>query len=146
MGELNLETEEISGGCLCGQVRYRIHGPRRNIIDCHCENCRRTHGHYAAYTSVRQTDITFMTQDSLTWYHDVSPDTYRGFCNRCGASLLWDSGNGKISVSAGSLDAGHGLKTIAHIYMAEAGEYYEIADNLPQYSHASMGELESEPK
>ncbi len=148
MGDIDLKLKAITGGCLCGQVRYKIQGPRRDIIDCHCENCRRTHGHYSAYTSVQQADITFLAQESLTWYHDVSPDTYRGFCNQCGASLLWDSSSdiGKISVSAGSLDAGHGLKTIAHIYMAEAGEYYEVVDKLPKYSHSSMGELESQPK
>ncbi|MCP3686829.1 MAG: GFA family protein [Gammaproteobacteria bacterium] len=148
MGDLNLKPKAVTGGCLCGRVRYRIHGQMRDIIDCHCENCRKTHGHYSAYTAVLRADIIFLAQQSLNWYHDVSPNTYRGFCNQCGASLLWDSGgdNGKISVSAGSLDAGHGLQTIAHIYMAEAGEYYEVVDNLPQYSHSSMGELESKLK
>jgi len=142
----NQPLSNISGGCLCGGVRYQISGPRRDIIDCHCENCRRTHGNFAAYTSVRQGDIRFLAQESLTWYHDTSPDAWRGFCHVCGGSLFWDGRNNteKIAVSAGSLDPGHGLKTIGHVYVSEAGEYYQINDDLPQYPFSNHGELESE--
>ncbi len=39
----------------------------------------------------------------------------------------------KIFIAAGTLDRGHGLKTSGHIYVLEAGEYYEIKDELPQF-------------
>ncbi len=135
----------LSGGCLCGGVRYQIHGPGRHIIDCHCENCRRTHGHVAAYTAVNKDDLTLLAQQPLKWYHDISPDTYRGFCSDCGASLFWKSRKSKhrISISAGSLDAGHGLKTIGHVYVAEAGEYYQISDDLPQFKYSNQDKLEA---
>ena len=134
----------LDGGCLCGQVRYQITGARRNIINCHCQNCRRTHGHFSAYTSVDKQDLLLTRQQGLKWYHDQSPDTYRGFCGECGASLFGDAkdGNNKMAVSAGTLDAVHGLKTIGHIYMSEAGDYYEISDGLPQFERSNAGELE----
>ena len=140
------EPEIMSGGCLCGGVRYRVTGACREIINCHCENCRRTHGHFAAYTSVRQSDLEFIHQHTLQWYHDESPDTYRGFCNGCGASLFWDArdGRGKISIAAGSLDDSHGLKTIGHIYVSEAGKYYAIDDTLPRFETGSAGALETD--
>lgn len=139
------ELTELSGGCLCGQVRYRITGARRNIINCHCENCRRTHGHVSAYTSVDKKNLQLISQQSLVWYHDQSPDTYRGFCRECGASLFWDARdeNNKMAVSAGTLDTGHGLKTIGHVFVSEAGDYYEISDGLPQFAHSNAGELET---
>jgi hypothetical protein len=139
------EIVELGGGCLCGQVRYQITGPRRNIINCHCENCRRTHGHVSAYTSVDKNDLQLLSQQSLKWYHDQSPDTYRGFCGECGASLFWDAkdGNNKMAISAGTLDSGHGLKTIGHVFVHEAGEYYAINDGLPQFELSNAGELES---
>lgn len=144
------DEKKLNGGCLCGQVRYRINGHCRHIINCHCENCRRTHGHVAAYTSVDKSDLVLLSQQSLTWYHDKLPNTYRGFCGNCGASLFWEavnssrlvSGN-KISVAAGSLDSGHGLKTIGHIYVSEAGEYYQIEDELPQFEASSNGKLDA---
>jgi len=136
----------MSGGCLCGGVRYQLTGECRDIINCHCENCRRTHGHIAAYTSLRQSELKLTCQRTLQWYHDESPDTYRGFCNRCGASLFWDArdGRGKISVAAGSLDDSRELKTIGHVFMSEAGKYYEIDDALPRFDAGSAGTLESD--
>lgn len=141
----NNELPVLSGGCLCGQVRYQISGPRRNIINCHCENCRRTHGHVSAYTSVDKKDLLLTSQQSLKWYHDQSPDTYRGFCSECGSSLFWDAkhDNNKMAISGGTLDAGHGLKTIGHVYVGEAGDYYEISDGLPQFEGSNGGQLES---
>ena len=136
---------ELTGGCLCGGVRYRINGPRRDIINCHCSNCRRTHGHFAAYTSVRRSDLQLLREQTLQWYHDVSPDTRRGFCNRCGASLFWQArdGRGKMAVAAGSLDDSAGLKTIGHVFVSEAGHYYEIDDQLPRFEFGNDGLLEN---
>lgn len=136
----------LTGGCLCAGVRYRIDGPRRDIILCHCENCRRSHGHLAAYTAVLQTDLELIERETLDWYHDSSPDTYRGFCKRCGSSLFWDArdGQGRISVSAGSLDDSSGLKIIGHVYVSEAGRYYAIEDDLPQFETGSAGALDGD--
>jgi hypothetical protein len=142
----NNDAVGFSGGCLCGGVRYRIDGVCRDIICCHCENCRRTHGHFAAYTAVRQSALTLLSQDTLRWYHDASPDTWRGFCERCGASLFWDArdGAGRISVAAGSLDDSGGLKILGHIFMAEAANYYQIDDGLPRFAGGSGGALDGE--
>jgi hypothetical protein len=140
------KSERMSGGCLCGGVRYQIAGECREIINCHCENCRRTHGHIAAYTSLPRSELVLVSQHTLQWYHDESPDTLRGFCNRCGASLFWDAhdGRGKISVAAGSLDDSLELKTIGHVFVSEAGKYYEIDDALPRFETGNAGALESD--
>jgi len=140
------KPELMSGGCLCGGVRYQITGECRDIINCHCENCRRTHGHIAAYTSVPRSELLLTSQHTLQWYHDESPDTFRGFCNRCGSSLFWDArdGHGKISVAAGSLDDSLKLKTIGHVFVSEAGKYYEIDDALPCFETGNGGALESD--
>ena len=138
------KTGSFTGGCLCGGVRYRIDGDCRNIICCHCENCRRTHGHVAAYTALDQSALTLVSEHTLQWFHDASPDTYRGFCNRCGASLFWDARDGRkrISVAAGSLDDSGSLQTIGHVFVGEAGRYYEISDSLPRYDKSNAGQLE----
>ncbi len=136
----------LTGGCLCGGVRYRISGPRRDVIVCHCENCRRTHGHQAAYTSVAQADLELIERQTLDWYHDRSPDTYRGFCKRCGSSLFWDArdGRGRMAVAAGTLDDSLELKTIGHVFVSEAGHYYRIEDGLPQFEAGNAGALEGD--
>ncbi len=136
----------FTGGCLCGGVRYRIEGVCRDIINCHCENCRRTHGHIAAYTSVDRAALELLEAQTLRWYHDHSPDTYRGFCSRCGASLFWDArdGRGKMAVAAGSLDDSGDLKTIGHVFVGEAAKYYAIDDGLPCFEQGNAGALETD--
>ncbi len=142
----NGRPDILSGGCLCGGVRYRLTGKCRDIINCHCKNCRRTHGHIAAYTSAQKSDLVLSCQQTLQWYHDESPNTYRGFCNRCGASLFWDARDdrNKMAIAAGSLDDSGELKTIGHVYLSEAGKYYEIDDGLPGFETGSAGALESD--
>jgi hypothetical protein len=137
-------TASVPGGCLCGKLRYKITGPQRHIIVCHCENCRRSHGHVAAYTCVEKKDIEIQqTDECLRWYHDKSADTFRGFCADCGSSLFWDANDGgdKLSVSAGSLDDSADLTTIGHIYAGEKGGYYEISSGLPVFVKGSDGAL-----
>ena len=140
------KSQIMTGGCLCGGVRYEIDGDCRDIIYCHCENCRRTHGHVAAYTALPQSRLTLVTADTLQWFHDSSPDTYRGFCNHCGASLFWDARDGskRMSVSAGTLDDSGELKSAGHVFTSEAPGYYNIEDDLPRFEYSNAGALESE--
>ena len=50
------------GGCLCRAVRYEVHGPLRDIIACHCMQCRRTSGHFVAATATRPENLV-ITED-----------------------------------------------------------------------------------
>ena len=87
------DGRKATGHCLCGGVRYDVNGPLRDILFCHCENCRRTHGNFSAYTSARREDLVITGRDTLKWYHtdkDVTPNVQRGFCSECGASVFWD--------------------------------------------------------
>lgn len=140
----NEQPQSLTGGCLCGGVRYRIDGECRDILCCHCENCRRTHGHFSAYTAIRHEALTLLKSGSLQWYHDASPNAWRGFCNQCGASLLWKAREDaeRVSVAAGSLDDSAHLQVVGHIFTGEAGDYYRIEDGLPQFEAGSGGAFE----
>ena len=119
-----------TGGCLCGAVRYQVHGPLREVVMCHCGQCRRTHGNVAAYTSAARADLVLTEERGLKWYAS-SDYARRGFCGDCGASLFWERlGEEGISIAAGGIDAPSGLKTIRHIFTAHKGDYYEITDGL----------------
>jgi hypothetical protein len=127
-----------TGGCLCGAVKYEIHGPLRDIINCHCSKCRRFHGHIGAYTSVQRDDLVLTEKRGLKWYRSVkdeTPNVHRGFCQECGCSLFWDPrGQEKIAVAAGSLDQPTDLKTLGHVWLEQAGDYYELTDELEKFS------------
>jgi len=121
-----------TGGCLCGAVRFTAAPPLRDVVVCHCSRCRRQHGHVGAYTEVTAADLVVASGDTLAWY--VADHRERGFCRSCGASLFWRrSGSDRISIAAGTLDGPTGLRTAAHIFVADRGDYYEITDDLPRF-------------
>ncbi len=123
-----------TGSCLCGGVTYTLTGTLRNSVACHCLQCRKTSGHYVSATQVGPDQLTITRDDSLRWYQS-SPQAQRGFCATCGSSLFWrhDADNGATSVMSGTLDGATGITTEKHIFVADKGDYYEIADDLPQH-------------
>lgn len=123
---------ERTGGCLCGGVRYRVTGPLRPIIYCHCGQCRRTSGHFVAATAADADALEIVAGESLAWFAS-SEHASRGFCRRCGSSLFWRPENGShVSIMAGTLDNSDGLEPVEHIYVGDKGGYYELADDLPK--------------
>jgi hypothetical protein len=124
-------TPPITGGCLCGGVRYQVEGPLRDIIACHCEQCRRTSGHFVAATACRRAHFDLTKDETLQWFNAVE-GYRRGFCNHCGSSLFFEeTGGERVSIAAGSLDKPQGLKIAAHIFVKEAGDYYELEPRVP---------------
>ena len=121
----------ITGGCQCGGVRYEVRGPLRDVIACHCVQCRRTSGHFVAATACRRPAFTLVKGETLKWYVAV-PGFRRGFCVECGSSLFFEEEGGeRVSIAAGSLDEPQGLKIVAHIFASEAGDYYPIDNSVP---------------
>ena len=121
----------ITGGCICGAVRYQVNGALRPVIACHCEQCRRFSGHFVAATATRKAYFQWLKVDGLKWYSYQS-GLRQGFCQECGASLFFEDEQGeRISIAAGSLDQPHDLKLVAHIFAAEAGDYYQFDANVP---------------
>lgn len=124
----------MTGGCLCGQVTYKVTGPLRPVIACHCVQCRKTSGHHVAATSVRRDQIEITGE--VTWYRS-SETARRGFCAICGSNLFWDGAGENLSIMAGTLDAPTGLAVKGHIFTADKGDYYDITDGLPQSEKAN---------
>lgn len=128
-----------TGRCLCGAVRYVVRGPLRDVIACHCSQCRRMGGHYVAATATLRGNLEIAGADALTWYR-ASSEANRAFCATCGSTLFWKSDTADFtSIYAGSLDKGADLRLAAHIFVADKGDYYEIADDFPRFEGHSQG-------
>jgi hypothetical protein len=120
------------GGCLCGAVRYEVDPPLRDVIVCHCEMCRKAHGHVGAYTAAPKSALRITQSRGLAWYAS-SPIARRGFCRECGGTLFWESKDREtISIAAGTLDGATGLSTTLQIHVADAGDYYRIDPSIPE--------------
>ncbi len=121
-----------SGCCLCGAVAFEVAGELSPPQACHCRQCRRQSGHCVVSSDARRADVRFTADSGLAWYRS-SPAAERGFCRHCGSVLLWRRDDETLSINLGCLDDTGELKLAGHIFTADKGAYYDIADALPQY-------------
>ena len=130
---MNKKIRTLNASCLCKGVNMSIKGEFRPISNCHCIQCTKTHGHFAAYTSVLEENINFKSKKTLKWFQS-SVNAKRGFCNECGASIFFKTlGSKAVSLSAGMLKNPTGLVTSSHIFLHNKRDYYELSDKLPKY-------------
>lgn len=123
---------------MCGSVRYEVHGPLRDVVGCHCSQCRRMTGHYMAATAAWLADFRVVSASELRWY-SASAEARRGFCGRCGSTLFWEPVGGRhMSIAAGTLDDASGLRTVCHIFVADKGAYYELEPGVPRIADGNF--------
>ncbi|TIU70908.1 MAG: GFA family protein, partial [Mesorhizobium sp.] len=95
---------ERYGGCLCGNIRYRLTGEPR-VHYCHCDMCRRTTG--SAFAVLGWTPVA-----GLSWltteptYRRSSPIARRSFCQSCGTplTLAYDANPYEVAMHIGTFD------------------------------------------
>jgi hypothetical protein len=102
-------TKRLSGGCVCGSVRYTCAGAPERVTVCHCLWCqRRTGTAFGTEVVFREQDISFSAPPAT--YRHVSDETGRWldshFCSRCGTNLglTLQAVPGIRTVPAGTLD------------------------------------------
>ncbi len=126
-------TTSVSGGCYCGKVRYQAVSVNRNVIECHCTQCRKQAGHRYATAASTQAGVSIEGEGVISWFR-ASDEAERGFCSHCGSHLFWRSlTDDKMVLLAGSIDDDSGLRLTSHIFVEDKGSYYDIDDGLPQF-------------
>lgn len=133
MGE---EALPITGGCMCGAVRYETTGEWSRVINCHCESCRKHTGAPAATLAVYKIDQVKFSGDERKIYKS-SPGVGRAFCAECGTSLTFEadlSGYGPLcALHISTFDNPDALVPTAHSFYSERISWFDIADTLPRY-------------
>jgi hypothetical protein len=125
-------TTHATGSCLCKGVRFEIDGELNPILACHCTQCAKTSGNFAAMTSCAADKLRVISDETLRWFQS-SETVNRGFCSRCGSNLFWKQAESPdIYITAGTLDKPTGIKIAEHIFVASKSDFYDIADGLPQ--------------
>ncbi|MHC0052319.1 GFA family protein [Actibacterium sp. D379-3] len=120
----------LNGSCLCGAVSFTVRGAVPGPSICHCSQCRKQSGHVWASTYAPRDDVEI--RGDVTWFR-ASELAERGFCGTCGSFLFWRRDDeDTISFAMGSLQAPTGLTLAKHIFTADKGDYYQIADGVPQ--------------
>lgn len=125
---------QLAGGCLCGQVQYRVSDEFRYAVNCHCARCRRATG--AAFKPLagieRSKLVIVQGADQLLRVGDGPEHDIR--CNRCGSLLYSVVRNGEwVHVPMGTLADDPGIRPTAHIFVGSKAPWYTITDDLPQH-------------
>jgi hypothetical protein len=121
-----------TGGCLCGEVRYRADATPINERVCHCRLCQKAVG--AAFNArVLFAGADVRIEGPARWSHS-SPDLQRGFCGECGTTVFTRRlSNGVVGIGSGTLDDPSLFRPQMHIFTSSKQPWLALDDGLPQY-------------
>ena len=122
------------GGCLCGDIRYRVEGAARSSGICHCESCRRA-------ASAPMLPFVVFAKEQFTLARGVptafesSAGVTRTFCGRCGSPLTYHNAAcaGQIDVMTCSLDDPGSFPPPFHVWLREKVSWAQAGDGLACY-------------
>ncbi len=129
-----LKGEVITGGCICGRIRFEISAPPISTGYCHCSICQKFSGSaMSTWTAFPKSAVSFGTEPT---YFGTSPIAERGFCSTCGASiaycLLQPKEAAHIVLFTPSLDHPENYAPVAHSGVETKMPWLEIFDDLPR--------------
>jgi len=129
--------KRYQGSCLCGGIRYEIQGEICDVLNCHCSDCRKSHG--AAFRtrgSVDSGDFTFLDGAILLRRYEHKPGEFRSFCSVCGSNIatFFRDPSSRIGLALGTLDTVFDERAEFHVFTSDKADWHEITDNLPQFA------------
>jgi hypothetical protein len=126
----------ITGGCLCGGVRYEVDGSFLRASHCHCSRCRRHTGtSHSTQGRARREDFRLVAGEELISVYTPDGGAVKAFCTVCGSSLFggqWPEGD-EVTIRLGSVDGDPGIRPQFHTFVGSRAVWDEITDDLPQY-------------
>jgi hypothetical protein len=136
---------ELTGGCLCGAVRFVVTQPPRGLMFCHCRRCQRRTGTAFAVGAITQPGSVAVTE-GVELLRTYEPETgfAKQFCERCGSQLFtFDAENGDVrAVRFGTVDDPPALPVLGHQFVAYAAPWHPLPDDgAPRYDERMPPEL-----
>ncbi len=124
----------VTGGCLCGRVRYEVAAPLMNARSCHCSRCRKAFsGAGSAYAEVAPGSFRWVAGERGLTRHETTPGWGLGFCRVCGTTLCGMQGSDVHGVTLGSVDGDPGVQIGMHIFVGSRAPWDHIGGDAPQF-------------
>lgn len=132
-------TAPLTGGCLCGAIRYAVNAPITGLRACHCTDCQKTSGSGASVNAVIQSKDFTLNQGSPKRFAiraDSGRILYRFFCGNCGSPVYSqrEGNTERMVVRAGTLDDSSAMKITSNIWTKSARPWSHIdpeSEQLP---------------
>ncbi len=128
---MNEKTTPATGGCLCGAVRFEVTAAPFSIDYCHCRMCQRVSGSVlTSWADFKALEFR-CTRGEIKFYRS-SQYGERGFCPRCGSTLVGRDLDGSVvSVATGSFDHPEDFPPNLHCGSESQVPWLKIDDDLP---------------
>jgi hypothetical protein len=129
----------LTGGCLCGRVRFRIDGRFGLVANCHCSMCRKAQGcAFATNAPVAREHFHLLQGAEFIAEYESSEAKFRCFCRMCGSPIYSHrvADPGVVRVRFGTLDGDPGVRATLHYAVESKAPWFEITDPLPQIPSA----------
>ena len=125
-------SDKVTGGCLCGAVRYEAGAAPRGVHFCHCRMCQRAFGSpFGMYGAVPADKLSFTS--GAPKIYGSSSFAERGFCPNCGSQLTFRYlKSDRIGISIGSLDQPERVVPEIHWGIESRISWSQFDDGLPQ--------------
>jgi hypothetical protein len=130
----------LTGGCLCGAIRYTVSVPITELRVCHCRDCQKATGTGGSVNAMLKTETIKVTQGTPKRYSvtaDSGRTLHRFFCGECGSHLFTrrELTPENTGLRIGTLDAEHagGMKIAAHIWTRSARSWAHIDPGTQQF-------------
>ena len=127
---------KMTGGCLCGQVRYETIGDPFAVNHCHCQSCRKHNGGPVVTLAGYQIERVRFEGDERKKY-ESSPGAFRAFCENCGTPLTWEGDGGDlgqiVELHISTFDDPEALVPTSHAFAPERISWFDVADELPRF-------------
>lgn len=127
----------MTGGCLCGAVRYEcsVDSPVAGI--CHCTHCQKTSGSAFSVNVFVQSETVKMT-GGIGEYADTAESgrkVVRKFCKTCGSSLASEAEAfpGMLIIKAGTLDDRSGLRPGVQVWTQSKQPWVDLGAALKSF-------------
>jgi len=133
-------NDSLTGGCLCGAVRYRLASAPFDAGWCHCRTCQLNSGSPAmAFASVAAGDYVVEKGEPATV--KSSEFGHRGFCRECGTPLYMraDHQPETVDFSLATLDDPAAVAPGFHIFYASRIAWAGSGDDLPTFPRGRSG-------
>jgi hypothetical protein len=129
---------KITGGCLCGSVRYVSDAEPALVAVCHCSTCQKNTGSAFSLNIGLPSSSVSVTGKSLATYEDHTGASgkpfFRAFCSRCGSPIYGrgEAYSGITFIKAGTLDDPSWVKPGIHMWCADKQPWVAIEEGAAQ--------------
>ena len=125
---------DLTGGCYCGAIHFRLQGSTTWCGHCHCTICQRIHGAgVVTWVGCQESAVEITVKNSELHWYSSTPEGKRGSCSACGSQLFFKSPHwpDELHITRTSFAGEIDRQPEGHANYNDHVTWLSLRDNLP---------------